>query len=52
MLGVIGEYLGRVYDEVRMRPLYVVSSRVGFSEMKDVLSVESWRLTAGAPLEK
>lgn len=31
MLGVIGEYLGRVYDEVRRRPLYVVSSRTGFS---------------------
>jgi glycosyltransferase involved in cell wall biosynthesis len=32
MLGVIGEYLGRVYDEVRRRPLYLVSSRVGFTE--------------------
>jgi len=29
VLGVIGEYLGRVYDEVRQRPLYVVRSRVG-----------------------
>jgi glycosyltransferase involved in cell wall biosynthesis len=30
VLGIIGEYLGRVYDEVRNRPLYVVRSRVGF----------------------
>ena len=32
MLGVVGEYLGRVYDEVRRRPLYIVRSRVGFDE--------------------
>jgi len=29
MLGVIGEYLSRVYDEVRQRPLYIVRSLVG-----------------------
>jgi glycosyltransferase involved in cell wall biosynthesis len=29
MLGVVGEYLGRVYDEVRRRPLYIVRTRVG-----------------------
>jgi polyisoprenyl-phosphate glycosyltransferase len=28
-LGVLGEYLGRVYDEVKARPLYIVASRVG-----------------------
>jgi glycosyltransferase involved in cell wall biosynthesis len=32
MLGVIGEYLSRVYDEVRQRPIYIVSSHVGFGE--------------------
>lgn len=27
-VGIIGEYLGRVYDEVKQRPLYVVRKRV------------------------
>jgi polyisoprenyl-phosphate glycosyltransferase len=31
ILGVIGEYLSRVYDEVRQRPLYIVGSCVGFN---------------------
>jgi dolichol-phosphate mannosyltransferase len=34
MLGIIGEYLSRVYDEVRQRPLYIVKSRVGFPEVQ------------------
>lgn len=29
-LGVIGEYMGRVYREVRARPLYITRSRIGF----------------------
>lgn len=31
VLGVIGGYLRRVYDEVRERPLYVVQSRAGIA---------------------
>jgi polyisoprenyl-phosphate glycosyltransferase len=30
-LGVIGEYMGRTYNETKRRPLYVVAERLGFA---------------------
>ena len=33
MIGVVGEYLYRIYSEVVGRPLYFISEKTGFSKM-------------------
>jgi polyisoprenyl-phosphate glycosyltransferase len=34
MIGILGEYVGRVYEQVKGRPLYVVADRVNLAEGK------------------
>ncbi|HEY6660880.1 MAG TPA: glycosyltransferase family 2 protein [Pyrinomonadaceae bacterium] len=36
-LGIIGEYLGRIYTEVKRRPLYVVQERLGFGDQSKTI---------------
>lgn len=33
-IGAVGEYVGRIYGEVKKRPLYVVRERLGFAESR------------------
>ncbi len=32
MLGIVGEYIGRIYDEVRARPLYLIQDLYNFED--------------------
>lgn len=46
MIGVVGEYLSRIYDEVKQRPMYVIGDLRGFDESTDYVSREQARMSA------
>src|SRR5436190_3603147 len=31
-VGILGEYIGRIYEEIKQRPLYVVQEKLGFEQ--------------------
>jgi dolichol-phosphate mannosyltransferase len=37
-VGILGEYVGRIYNEIKERPLYVVQEYVGFNQNEPKMS--------------
>ncbi|MDJ0601888.1 MAG: glycosyltransferase family 2 protein [Crocosphaera sp.] len=44
-LGILGEYLGRIYEETKQRPLYLIRERYGFQDDLHSRQLESSKLS-------
>lgn len=42
-LGLVGEYIGRIYDESKRRPMYIIDKKINFAEDLDASRITSDR---------
>ncbi|WP_342359044.1 glycosyltransferase family 2 protein [Terrarubrum flagellatum] len=47
-LGILGEYIGRIFAEVKRRPLYIVEERMGFDDAPRPMTRDERRTTDSA----
>ena len=54
MTGILGEYVGRIYEEIKRRPLYVIANEINFtgpaSHVERAVVVQSTRPEAERPV--
>ena len=52
-LGMVGEYVGRIYGETKRRPLYIVNERLGFASLSLTrVRKREWSSDGPAPTER
>jgi dolichol-phosphate mannosyltransferase len=47
-LGILGEYLGRIFNEIKPRPVYIVEQTLGATPGAAPATIEHGRVLAGA----